>query len=321
MENNQLNIEIERKANERIKTLTIQEIEERAMLEKKATIKNRCIWIAVLVVCALAWITNLCQNPEDDSFWFMLLLSIFAIIGIVILLVDLNKTLHKSNDDLALVRLKKELKKSGVIVSSQQSNTKYNVSKSIDIAANGKKTYRLMFDNDNKVFQLQEGDALSKLYKFTDVINYEVYENGASQVSGTAGAALIGGAFFGLGGMILGSSMGRTVQGTCSQLKLIIRLNDIDNPQMEIYYVSSGNISKDSSDYKKKIENLQLVCSQLEYMINSKTLEESSKTGQSKAAVVNDDIKQQILTLQEMFKDGLITEEEFEQKKKQLLGL
>ena len=316
---NLLNNEIERKAKEKLKRMDNQAIKEKANLEKKSAIKC-CILSAVLIFFAVAWIISFSDNTTNDSSWFPLVLAICALIGIIVLLVNLFITLNKSKDKLALLRLKKELKESGVIVPFQPSDVEYTVSKKIEIATN-KKAYRLLFDDNNKVFQLQDGNNLSKLYKFTDVISYEVYENGASKVSGTAGKALIGGAFFGLGGMVVGSSMGRTIRENCSQLKLLIRLNDGNNPQMEIIYISSRAYRKDSSAYKTKVANLQLVCSHLEYVINSKTLEESSNLEQAHIKAVNNDIKNQLHELQEMCKDGLITEEEYEQKKKQLLGL
>lgn len=321
MENNQLNYEIERRAKEKLNMMSSQEIEKKARLEKNSIIKTRCIFLAAVIIFVLCFVIYLCAKSASDTWWLLILLAIFVLLVVLVFCIGLRKTLRTPNDEWALLRLIKELKSSGIIVPLQQSNAELNVSKSINIETNGKKICRLLFDNENKVFQLQTGETLSKLYKFTDVINYEVYENGASKVSGTAGKALIGGAFFGLGGMIIGSSMGRTLQETCFQLKLIIRLNDIYNPQMEINYINSVGYPKDSTAYQRKIENLQLVCSQLEYMINSKTLEESSKLEQPQNIAVNKDIKNQLLVLQEMLKEGLITEEEFEKKKKQILGL
>ena len=323
MENNELTRQIEKQANEKLKNMSNDEIKAIADKEKNSEKKKAFGSAIICAIGAIFLLSVLLIFRKTISFMIIPLIVVIVImVGVGIwFLIYLKKKLSKSNDDWALKGIIKELKRDGIMFSSQDDKHEYQVSKTIDILDEGTQKTRLLFDNDHKVFQLQIGEHLSKLFKFSDIINYEVYENGASKVSGTAGQALIGGAFFGLGGMIIGSSMGRTVQDTCSQLKLIIRLNDMNCPQMQLVYISSCTCSKDSTVYRTKRANLQLVCSQLEYMINSKTLEESAKIEQPKATVINDDIKQQILTLQEMCKDGLITEEEFEQKKKQILGL
>lgn len=140
-------------------------------------------------------------------------------------------------------------------------------------------------------------------------------------MQGRAGSALIGGAFFGLGGLIVGSSMSRNINEKCSQLKLIIRLNDFDCPQIVINYVNNAILDKSDSLYINIKENLQSVCSMLEYMLNEKTLEQSSVVKQEGKTVAIKSNKEQLQELKEMLYDGLITQEDFEQKKKQILGL
>ena len=67
--------------------------------------------------------------------------------------------------------------------------------------------------------------------------------------------------------------------------------------------------------------NLQSVCSILEFMLNEKTLEQSSTVKQEEKVVATKSTKEQLQELKEMLDDGLITQEDFEQKKKQILGL
>ena len=161
-----------------------------------------------------------------------------------------------------------------------------------------------------------------KMYKFSDLINYEVYENGQSKVKGRAGSALIGGAFFGLTGLIVGSSMSRKVEDKCNQLKLIIRLNDLNCPQIVITYVDNVAWDKAGFTYRTMKENLQLVCSALEYIMNAKTLEQSAvEKTEPQTTKEEKPLKEQMLELKEMLDSGLITQEEYELKKKRLLNL
>jgi hypothetical protein len=193
--------------------------------------------------------------------------------------------------------------------------------KTINITASGWSKTKLLIDNQNKKFIYQKGKTHSKTYSFSDLINYEVYENGKSQVQGRAGSALIGGVFFGLGGLIVGSSMSRNINEKCNQLKLILRVKDFNCPEIVITYVNNVDVDKNSSIYKNMKSNLQSVCSMLEYMLNENTLEQSSAVKQEEKIPVNASSKEQLKELKEMLDDELITQEDYEQKKKQILGL
>jgi hypothetical protein len=177
----------------------------------------------------------------------------------------------------------------------------------------------ILIDNQNKKFIYQRGKTYSKTYNFSDLINYEVYENGKSQVKGRAGSALIGGAFFGLGGLIVGSSMSRNINEKCNQLKLIIRVNDITCPQIVITYVDNVDWDKRGYTYRAMKENLQSICSTLEFILNAKSVEGNVVQAETNNGVKSK--KEQLQELKEMLEEGLITQEEFEQKKKQILGL
>ena len=193
--------------------------------------------------------------------------------------------------------------------------------KTLPILTCGWGVAKLLLNNDNKQFIYQKGKNFSKIYNYSNLINYEVYENGKTQVQGRAGSALIGGAFFGIGGLIVGSSMSRNINEKCSQLKLIIRLNDFDCPQIVINYIDNAILDKSDSLYINMKANLQSVCSMLEYMLNEKTLEQSSAVKQEEKTVATKTNKEQLQELKEMLDDGLITQEDFEKKKKQILGL
>lgn len=207
------------------------------------------------------------------------------------------------------------LKRANVI-----SDSIFVVSKIVDITASRLSATKLLIDNQNKKFVYQKGKTYSKVYNFKDIISYEVYENGKIQVQGRAGAALVGGAFFGLGGLIAGSSMKRNVNEVCNQLKLIIRLNDFDCTQIVIEY--NAGCDKNSLDYEKMRSNLQSVCSMIEYMINEKNLDQSTDTIKNKEETSNmASSKVQLQELKEMLDSGLITQEDYEKKKKQILGL
>lgn len=178
---------------------------------------------------------------------------------------------------------------------------------------------RLLIDTKRKQFIYALGKDYSSIIEFKDIINYEVYEDGNSVVKGSVGRALIGGAFFGLTGAIIGSSGKRKVSNYCYSLKLLIRINDIDNPQIEITFINS-QVEKDSSTYKNCIKSLQEISSYFEYMINSKTLEKPKTLPVEKPQAESKSKKEQLLELKELFEEGLITEEDYNKKKQDILN-
>ena len=228
-----------------------------------------------------------------------------------------NKITQADNDDIKIDSCASQ--KTQAYIGFVDNN--FTISKEIPILASGWASTKLLIDNHSKKFIYKKGKSFSKTYKFSDLINYEVYENGKSKVQGRAGSALIGGAFFGLGGLIVGSSMSRNINEKCNQLKLIIRLNDFNYPQIVITYVDNVDWDKSGWVYRNMKENIQAVCSMLEYMLNEKTLEQSSSVKQEEKPIEQKSAKEQLQELKEMLDDGLITQEDFEQKKKQILGL
>ena len=160
----------------------------------------------------------------------------------------------------------------------------------------------------------------SKIYNFSDIINYEVIENGKKVVQGTAGEALIGGFFFGISGAIAGSNVQKEINDICTDLELHIRVNDFEKPQIVFTFIQGEMCEKSSPEYRLAKSNLQAICAQLEYIINTKTLEQSANT-QVQSSTTEKSSKEQLQELKEMLDEGLIKDNDYEQKKKQILGL
>ena len=325
---NRMNQEIENVSKEKLSKLSEEEISQRAKKYRKTW---TIIWSTFGIISALAFIILFSCMPlmldgESIPAGVMALLIIMALCITGAPFVDLFLIFQKSDKELALKAMRKEIKSSvynNVKYEQQKKelpDTDFIISKTIPILASGWSSTKLLIDNQNKKFIYQKGKIYSNTYKFSDIINYEVYENGKSQVQGRAGSALIGGAFFGLGGLIVGSSMSRKINEKCNQLKLIIRLNDFNCPQIVITYVDNVDWDKNGWTYRNMKENLQSVCSMLEFMLNEKSLEQSSTVKQEESHAKKS-YKEQLQELKEMLDDGLITQEDFEQKKKQILGL
>ena len=328
MENNKINQmkqELENQSKEKLKSLSA---EEKIKYAKKERAQNigigifALLFLGALGIFLLSYDTGYSSSNTVGLVGGILLITV-GVAFILFVIFDCRKT----TDELALRPIKRELKP--IIIAQIQKeeqqkalpDSDFVITKEISILASGWSSTKLLIDNQNKKFIYQKGKSFSRTYKFSDLINYEVYENGHSKVKGRAGSALIGGAFFGLGGLIVGSSMSRNINEKCNQLKLIIRLNDFDCPQIMITYVDNVDWDKNGWTYRNMKENLQSVCSMLEFMLNEKTLEQSSTVKQVEKTSEQKSQKEQLQELKEMLDDGLITQEDFEQKKKQILGL
>ena len=324
---NNVKRETENLSREKLSKLSDKEIEDKAKAYKKIRIRDYSI---LTIIAALAYIVFFCCMPlilEGEPLQpGIIVVFVLVAIGTTSLFpVFLIREIRKDKKELALEMIKKEsqLEAHNKFIQTQIStiDSNFALSKSVDIYAGWLLFGKLLIDNPNKKFIYQNGKTYSKSYKFSDIINYEVYENGKSKVQGRAGSALIGGAFFGLEGLIVGGSRSRNINEKCNQLKLIIRVNDFESPEIVITYIDGVAWDKEGSTYRKMKENLQSVCSMLEYMLNEKTLEQSSAVKQEGKTVSTKTNKEQLQELKEMLDDGLITQEDFEKKKKQILGL
>jgi len=199
-------------------------------------------------------------------------------------------------------------------------NVGFNEEKSIMIKETLDSIQKFKVDYTNKKWTITDNVKILNIYKFADIINYEVFENGLSKVKGTAGKALVGGWLFGIGGAIVGSSMSKGVDEYCDNLELRIRINDSSSNEIILNFIKNEKINKSSDSYLKAKNNLKSICSILEFMINAKTLEQSMSGLQNESKVEKTN-KEQLLELKEMLDDGLITQEEYDQKKKQILEL
>ena len=287
--------------------------------------KERFVSIALFSFCALfsgimALYLLLLPNDPVVGIFSLVFGIVFCVLAggfVIYMFFDLCK----ENNTLAKRHLKGMLKRQpkSLFEQSELLRTGFTVSKEVVLKTSSWHACKMFIDGTQKRFVIKSGDLYGNFLKFEDILGYEVIENGKSQVQGRTGSALIGGAFFGLGGAIVGSSRSRSIDEKCTHLSLIIRIKNLDSPQIELVFLKNTNIDKSSTIYKDKISNIQVICSHLEYMINSKEDEKTiTKNSNHNTPTTK---KEELQELKEMLDDGLITPEDYEQKKKQILGL
>lgn len=309
---------LEEKVAKKLEELTEEEYNE--ILKKE---KNYASWICAIVlltVFTLYWGIGLCIKPLVLNIVMFTWSLIFSFIIIAFFIQKLKLT----NEEIVRKAIYKELEEneSGV----EEICVKYkevvlpegfNCSKIVKLIA----SKFLLLDIEKENFILQDKEELSRIYKFSEILSFEVYENGESKIKGSVGNALIGAAFFGLGGAIIGSSIGKKIEDKCTQLQLLIKIDNIENPLICVDYVKNSWIKKSNEKYVEMKDNLREVCSVLEYIVNKKVTnnKDSNKKQISQNKTKTD--KEKLLELKELLDEGLITEEEYELKRKQILNL
>ncbi|WP_304341235.1 SHOCT domain-containing protein [Metaclostridioides mangenotii] len=165
------------------------------------------------------------------------------------------------------------------------------------------------------------GDRIpSKIYSFEDILEFELLEDGDTVTKGGLGSAVVGGALFGGTGAVVGSVTGKkTTKKLIKSLKIKITINDLSNPTEYIELIKKDT-KTDSKEYKKAYETAQEILSMLTNMKNNhKTTKDKEIVSENNQPEVSN--LEQIKTLKELLDIGAITEDEFNTKKKELLGI
>lgn len=180
------------------------------------------------------------------------------------------------------------------------------------------KIFSISIDSDNKMFIVNYllVNRSTFVFTFDELIGYEVYEDGGlTETSGGLGAAVAGGVLFGAAGAIVGSNVGKkkgkslisniTVALSTSvlnrnliEIPILVRETKVNSPE----HVRARN-------YKREVTAI------LDYILSNKTDLVSAPAGEIYSEA--DEIRK----FRMLADEGIITEEEFQIKKKLLLGI
>jgi hypothetical protein len=153
-----------------------------------------------------------------------------------------------------------------------------------------------------------------KIYNYSDIVDFELLEDGESISKGGLGRAVAGGVLFGgVGAIVGGVTGGKKSKAICKSLRIKITINDIKNPTVYLDFIKIDT-KKDGFIYKNIYKVAQECLSTLQLICNSQEAPEINATPQISSA-------DEILKYKNLLDNGIITKEEFEAKKKQLLGL
>ena len=168
------------------------------------------------------------------------------------------------------------------------------------------------FDDKLKIVKVRHQIVKEQMLAYGDIIDFELLENGSSIIKGGLGRALVGGALFGGIGAAVGAATGtRKSHSVCESLKIKVTVRNNSSPAIFVDYITSSTKTS-SFVYKDAFEKAHKTLSALQCAVDSVERKETPSTS---------DVADEIRKYKQLFDEGIITEAEFEAKKKQLLGI
>lgn len=160
-------------------------------------------------------------------------------------------------------------------------------------------------DEANKMFRLPK-DEPNSIFIYNEIIDFELIEDGVTYSKGGLGCAITGGLLFGGVGAIVGANVGKKKEiKEITEFRIKIITQNIVFPQLFIDLTSSWDYINQSREI---LSLLTIICEK-----NSESLNEKGST--------NFSVADEILKFKQLMDQGVISEDEFNKKKEQLLLL
>lgn len=160
----------------------------------------------------------------------------------------------------------KQYKEDSIQIEKNLKSNGFNVDKALHDGKN-----HFIVDNSNNKVYISANGQQGQTYNYTDIIDYEIVEDGQSLTKGTGGKAAIGALTFGVAGAIVGSSM-KKQKNMCTSLQLIITVNDIINSNIVMQLIDTkwvkDGVEKNSIIYKSAFEFAKNITSTLKAIKN-----------------------------------------------------
>lgn len=109
------------------------------------------------------------------------------------------------------------------------------------------------------------GNSAPVIYRFSELIAWDVSENGNTVVSSNAGAALGAGLLFGTVGAVAASAGSREIQKSCTSLAIELTLNDPETARRTLPVIRSETPC-DSYEYQHAIDLVKNITAELAYI-------------------------------------------------------
>lgn len=179
-------------------------------------------------------------------------------------------------------------------------------------------------DENRQEFRFKTLDKLrgnfcsEQCFPYSELINFELNEDGETVTKGGMGRAVVGGALFGGTGAIVGGVTGKRKNNTIAT-SMYIRVS-LKNKWLNHHTIQLLNIEtkKNGIVYKTAKDNADKIISMLEMITSSQeSLVEATPSSVSSPTTAADEI----LKYKQLLDIGAISQEEYDAKKKELLNI
>lgn len=157
------------------------------------------------------------------------------------------------------------------------------------------------------------------IVKFKDIESFDLVEDGETVTKGGIKRAIVGGALFGRTGAIVGAVTANKKKEYCNTLQIQITERDKTKPIIHIPYISKRT-KVDSTEYDSSLTTASLVMNKLQ-SIYSEHQDRSMERRESETDANSLSLVEEMKQYKELLDSGIITQDEFDKKKKGLLGL
>ena len=170
----------------------------------------------------------------------------------------------------------------------------------------------IQIDENNKYFKIDKD-----IFSYENLLSFELLENGQSITKGGLGSAVAGGLLFGGVGAIVGSvTGGKKSSAICNSMKLRVSLKNAHTDIIYIVFIRSET-KCNGFVYNVACNSAQKCIAALE-VINDINQSNYIKDINASKSISQAD---EIVKFKALLDQGIITQEEFDIKKKELLGL
>lgn len=172
----------------------------------------------------------------------------------------------------------------------------------------------IWIDSKNELLMIRTKMNMKPKYllKFEQLKSYSVVENDKIiKKNNGVSRAIAGGMMFGQAGAIVGAvTKNNKIIETTNLLQLRILATNVAENNLFIPFLIGGKFKHDSFVYKDAISRLSSCISNIDNIISS-----------SKDLPVSDDLIEQLRKIKTLLDEGILTQEEFDKKKQELLEL
>lgn len=280
-----------------------EKIEKWNKVNTKGVLFGFVIWVVLLIFCIEI-------ELYENLFLFILLIFFINPILIALLIHKWNSLSLSSSNDLFTKSIRFQNDLAYVMQDVKEKGYNFTIQKSFD-------KYCIAADHEKKKILIKNEDNCNyKIYNYSDILSFDLEEDGTKLIEGKAGSAAVGGLMFGTVGAVVGAARKKDIKEYCTSLILSITINDPSNYRVQISFLVEP-IERGTQSYQTALNHAKEMAAILQ--LATKSEEASSTLPKSNATTDIDNSIYAIKKYKELLDAGIITQEEFDEKKKQLL--